>query len=153
MTTLLPVKQALFDLAGSTFDDTVRPMFSGRIVVESSDQDRLMIGDASGTTEPESLGPTRTMVEEYDVACIVSVTRNGDVDLQPTVTARAIELFEGFEYAIRSSPGQNLGVSGVRWAVVRGNWSLTEHPASDTKGKISTSVAFNVHVSAMYRLA
>jgi hypothetical protein len=152
VTTLLPVKQALFDLAGATFDDTVRAMYSARIVVDS-DADRLMIGNASGTVEPESLGPQRTMQEEYDVACIVSVTRNGDTDQQPIVTARAIEIYEGFEYAVRAAPGQNLGVAGVQWAGVTGNWTMTEHPASETKGKISTSFAFNVHVRAMFRLA
>lgn len=152
MTTVLPVKQALVTLGGDTFDDTVRTMFSARIVVDA-DADRLLIGDASGTFEPESLGPTRTVEELYDVACIVSVTKNGDADYQPIVTARAIELFEGFENAVRSYPGQNLGVTGVLWAGVLGNWSLTEHPASDTGGKISTSFAFNVRVRAMTRLA
>lgn len=152
MSTLLPVKQALFDLVGATFDDTVRGMYSARIVVDA-EADRVMIGNASGTLQPESLGPQRTVQEEYDVTCIVSVTRNGDTDYQPVVTARAIELFEGFEYAVRAATGQNLGVTGVRWAGVQGNWSMTEHLASDTKGKISTSIEFNVHVSAMFRLA
>lgn len=151
MTTVLDVKQALFDLGGATFDDTVRTMYSGRVVVDAA-LDRFMIGDVSGTTEPESLGPQRTVQEDYDVECIISVTQNGDADQQPIVTARAVSLFEGIENAIRAYPGQNLGVADVMWAAVLGNWSLTEHPASDTKGKISTSFKFLVHVRAIYRL-
>jgi hypothetical protein len=151
VTTVLDVKQALYDLGVATFDDTVRTMYSARVVVDAA-LDRLLIGNANGTTEPESLGPQRTVQEEYDVACTISVTQNGDVDQQPQVTARAIELFEGFEHAVRAYPGQNLGVADVLWAGVTGNWSMTEHTATETKGKISTSFEFNVHVRAMFRL-
>lgn len=151
MTTVLDVKQALYDLGQATFDDTVRTMYSARVVVDAA-LDRLLIGNAAGTVEPESLGPQRTVQEEYDVTCIISVTQNGDVDQQPQVTARAVELFEGFEHAVRNYTGQNLGVADVLWAGVTGNWSLTEHVASDTKGKISTSIEFLVHVKAMFRL-
>jgi hypothetical protein len=113
---------------------------------------RLRIGRVIGESEPEAMGTTRPMSEAYDVECVLSLTRNSDVSDQEAVTLQVLDWFAVAELAVRSSPAQTVGVTGVRWAVVMGRWELTEHPASDTGGPISSSYLFNVHVEANYRL-
>lgn len=152
MSTAGPVKAALLALWQATFDPSVvQVTYGGRIAVAGAQ--RLSIGNAIGRSAPEALGPQRTMQEEYDVVCVVSVTQPGTVDDQQLVTDQALALFTGAEYAVRSVPGQNLGVSGVMYAGVEGDWQMTEAPASETGGPINASYEFRVHVRAIYRLS
>lgn len=113
---------------------------------------RLRIGDVEGESQPEAMGPTRPMSEAYDIECHISFTVNTDVGDQESATRQVLAWFDVAEVAIRASPDQAIGVAGVRWAVVMGRWALTQHPASDTGGPISTSFMFKVHVEANYRL-
>jgi hypothetical protein len=135
-----------------TFDDTVWVKIGKRVTIDSGDRDRVWITDATGTTQPEALGPQRPVEEEYDIACEISVTRQGSVDDAELVLLRAIELWEGAEHAVRAVPGQNLGIPDIQWSGAVGGWSIKEAPASETKGPISTAISFNVHVRAMFRL-
>jgi hypothetical protein len=120
--------------------------------VTISPGERLVIGDAQGTSEPTALGPDRPMDEDYEVTCKLSVTQNGPIDIQQQVTERVYALHALFEVAIRTVPGMNLGVTGVTWAYVAGSWDLTEAPASNTGGPINASLEFHVRVRARYRL-
>jgi len=113
---------------------------------------RLRIGKVRGTSNPEALGPTRPMLEVYDVECILSYTVQGTIDDQSAVTTQVMDWYAVAEYAVRASPSQTVGVPGVRWAVVMGDFELTEAEASETGGPINASFTFNVHVEAMYRL-
>lgn len=153
MTTVGDVKTALRVLGESVFDPAeVLVKFGSRVTITVA-PGILSIGNATGTTEPEALGPQRSVEEVYDLECVISYTVDGTVDDQEGVTLATIAIFEGFEHAVRSVPGQNLGVAGVLWAGCTGNWSMRESPASETKGRINTSMTFNVRVRAMYRLS
>lgn len=153
MSTAGPVKTALRELWQATFDPgVVRVTFGKRVTVKTGAA-WLAIGDITGDSAPETLGPQRTMKEEYDVECVLSWGVNGSVDDQELVTLQLLEWFTGAEEAVRASPGQNLGVPGVEWAVVSGGFGLKEAAASETQGPISASFSFNVHVRAIYRLS
>jgi hypothetical protein len=152
MSTVGPALLALRDLFDATFDDTVWVKLGKRITIDDGIRDRLWIGDATGTFTPGGLGPSRPVTEEYDISCDISVTRQGSVEDQEAVTLRAIELWEGAEHALSAVPGQNLGIPAIEWAAVSGGWGFKEATASETKGPISTSLQFNVHVRALFRL-
>lgn len=152
MTTVGTVRAALKTLWSATFDPAVLQVTYGNRVTVSSPA-RLSIGDAEGDTTAESLGPQRTVEENYDVRCVLSVSSSGGVDDQQRVTEQLLTLFDAAEYAIRASPSQTLGVPGVLWVMVLGSWGLTEAPASDTKGAINASFEFRVHVRARYQLS
>jgi hypothetical protein len=113
---------------------------------------RLIVGDIEGDTQPEAAGPTRPVIEIYDVRCLISATSNGAVDDQQRITEQVISMYQAYDLAIRGSTQQNLGVAGVRWAGIVGSWSMKEAEASETGGKINTSMEFRVHVEANYRL-
>jgi hypothetical protein len=152
MSTVGDVKTALRVLWQSTFTaDELRVTFGNRITVGAG-HSRLVIGDVSGTTEPESLGPTRTVDEEYDIQCEISRTVQGSSADQEAVTLAVLQLFETAEHAVRASAGQNLGVTDVIWAGCTGGFDLKEASASETNGPINASFAFAVHVRARYRL-
>ena len=152
MSTRLAVKSALKTLGRATFDPAVVNVEFGPRAQLSIPGGRLRIGNVTGDSQPEALGPSRPMLEVYDVECVLSYTVNADADQQETVTAQVEAWFTTFEFAVRASPDQALGVPGVRWAVVMGRFDQTDHPASETSGPISASLLFNVHVEAMYRL-
>ena len=153
MTTVGDALVALRVLFTSTFiaDDQLLVRLGNRGQLNAG-QNLLMIGDATGTTTPESLGPQRTVEEEYDIACEISVTVQGSVQDQEAVTLRAIDLYQMAEHAVRAVPGQDLGIPEIMWAGVTGGWGFKEAKASETGGPISTAFSFNVHVRAMYRL-
>ncbi len=148
MSTVPAVRAALVALGTSTLGFTAG--YGGRVTF--SGDERFVVGGAKGASEPTALGPTRTMDEDYEVTCRISVTSSGTADIQQQVTERAWALHALFEVALRSVPGMNLGVSGVVWAYAAGDWELTEAPASDTGGKINASIEFHVRVKARYRL-
>lgn len=153
-TTIGPVKTALKVLWRATFDhpQTVYVTFGSRVVTPPPGASRLVIGNVTGEQQPEALGPSRTVQEDYDVECILSHTLNGTSDDQEDVTLALLDLYAGAEYAVRSHPGQDLGVPGVLWTSVEGRFELKEAPASETEGAINAAFTFNVHVRAMYRL-
>ena len=148
MSTVPAVRAALVALGTSTLGLTAG--YGGRVTF--SPGERLVVGDAKGSSEPTALGPTRTMDEDYEVTCKLSVSQNGTVDIQQQVTERVYALHALYEVAIRTVPGMNLGVSGVIWAYVAGDWELTEPPASVTGGPVNASLEFHVRVKARYRL-
>jgi hypothetical protein len=148
MSTVPAVRAALVALGTSTLGFTAG--YGSRVTI--SPGERLVVGDAKGTSEPTGLAPTRPMEENYEVTCRLSVTQNGTVDIQQQVTERAWALHALYEVAIRTVPGMNLGVAGVSWAYVAGEWEETQAPASDTGGPVNTSIEFHVRVRASYRL-
>lgn len=148
MSSFPAVKAALVALGTSTLGFTAG--YGGRVTVSPSE--RLLVGGAKGTSEPTALAPTRPMDEDYEVVCTLSVTQNGTVDIQQQVTERVWALYSLYEVAIRTVPGMNLGVAGVTWAYVAGDWELTEPPASETGGPVNASLEFHVRVRARYRL-
>lgn len=148
MSSFPAVKAALVAMGTSTLGLTAG--YGGRVTL--SPGERFVVTGARGVSEPTALGPDRPMDENYEVVCILSVTQNGTVDLQQAVTERVWALHALYEVAIRTVPGMNLGVPGVKWAYVAGDWELTEAPASETRGPINTSLEFHVRVSARYRL-
>lgn len=152
MTTLGPVRAALKTLWSATFDPALLQVTYGNRVTVSSPA-RLAIGDAEGDSQAESLGPKRTMQEEYDIRCVLSVSSQGSVEDQQRVTEQCLALFDTAEYAIRASTSMTLDVPGVIYVLVLGSWGLTEPPASDTKGAINASYEFRVHVRARYQLS
>jgi hypothetical protein len=144
---------ALRTLWQATFDPgVVRVTFGKRVTIKTSAA-WLAIGDVTGDSAPETLGPQRTMKEEYDVECLLSYSTQGTVDDQEAVALQVLEWFTGAEEAVRAFPGQNLGVPGVEWAVVTGGFGLKQADASETRGPINASFSFNVHVRAIYRLS
>jgi hypothetical protein len=152
MSTVPLVRAALKELRQATFDPA-------DVVVEFGPRERgytagarLRIGRVTGRSDPEALGPRRSMAEEYDVECVLSYTRNTTVDQQEAVATQVMDWFNVAEYAIRASPSQTLDVPGVLWVVVMGDFELTDTPASETGGPINASYLFNVHVRAMYAL-
>lgn len=152
MSTLGPVKAALLTLWQATFNpDQVVVQYGPRVGLATAGG-RLRIGNARGTSVPEAAGPKRPMQEEYDVECVLSYTVNGGSDGQQLVTEQVLAWFDVAEYAVRASPSQSLGVAGVNWAVVSGDWALVEAPAEETTGPINSALTFNVHVRALYRL-
>jgi hypothetical protein len=147
-----PVKTALKDLGRATFPTaTVLTTFGNRVTVTGAGG-RLTIGNALGDALPESLGPHRTMENNYDVVCKLSSTINGTIDDQERCTLRALTWFDDFETAVRSVTGQNLGVTGVIWAGWMGEWELTEADAQDTKGEVNTVIEFKIHVRSRSNL-
>ncbi len=150
MSTVPAVRSALVALWSLALGPDVTPGYGSRVTV--SPGERLVVGDARGSSEPITLGTTRQMEENYEVTCTISVTRNGAVDIQQAVTERAYAIFDLAEVALRSVAGENAGVSAVIWAYVGGDWELTEAPASDTGGPINASIEFRVRVRARYRL-
>jgi hypothetical protein len=153
MTTAGLVKTALRELWQDTFDQSVVRVTFGKRVTIKTGAAWLAIGNVAGDSQPEALGPQRTMKEEYDVECVLSWGVNGSVDDQERVTLQVLEWAEGAEHAVRAFAGQNLGVPGVEWAAVIGGFSLREAEASETQGPIGASFSFNVHVRAIYRLS
>jgi hypothetical protein len=149
VSTVPDVKAALVAL-WTTALAPVKPRYGSRVTVTPGE--RLVIGDVRGTTESTSLGPARQMQERYDVTCTISVTQSGTADTQQQVTERAFALYDLAEVAVRSVAGENLGISAVVLAYVAGDFSLTEAPASDTRGPVNASIEFNVRVQARYRL-
>lgn len=151
MTTIGLVRAALLELWSGVFDPAdLQVSYGSRVTVSSPC--RLVIGNVEGNSAPESLGPSRTMQEVYDIRCVISASSKGSVDDQQRVTELVLSLFDTAEYAIRASPSQTLDVPGVLLVNVEGSWSLTEAPASDTEGAINASYEFRVHVRARYRL-
>lgn len=149
--TLRPFRAALRTLWVATFDPAVVQVTYGPRVTASLGQ-RIMIGDAEGTCEPEALGPRRNMAEEYDVRCIASVSMPATPEDQQTVTDTCLALFDAAELAVRSAPTMTLAVPGVLRANIEGAWSLVERTASETSGSIGASFEFRVHVEARYSL-
>jgi hypothetical protein len=154
VSTVQPVRRALRTLWLATFPPTgdVQVML-GRRGPGRNDR-RLCIGDATGTAEPEALGPRRPMLEEYEVLCIASVTTSlsSDDDDQASVTDDVVAIQAAAEQALRGNPTQTLGVAGVEWLVIAGDWSLRETPASETGGPLSAVYEFRVRVRARYQL-
>ncbi len=148
MSTIPAVKAALIALWAPVLGIT--PGYGARVTVSAGE--RLVVGDARGSSEPITLGPNRQMEENYEVACTLSVTRNGTVDIQQQVTERVFALYDLAEVALRSVPGENLGVTGVLLAYVAGDLELTEAAASDTNGPANAALEFTVRVRARYRL-
>lgn len=148
MSTVPAVKAALIALWATALDIT--PGYGPRVTVSTGE--RLVVGDARGTSEPVTLGPNRQMEENYEVSCVLSVTRSGTVDIQQQVTERVFALYDLAEVAVRSVTGENLGVTGVLLAYVAGDFELTEAAASDTNGPVNASLEFAVRVQARYRL-
>lgn len=150
MSSVPAVKAALVALWTTALAPDVVTGYGNRVTLSPSE--RLTVGSARGTTEPITLGPTRQMEENYELACLLSVTQDGPVDIQQQVTERAFVLFGLAEVALRSVGSENAGVTGVLLAYVAGDFELTEAPAADTGGKINSTIAFTVRVQARYRL-
>lgn len=149
MSTVPAVKAALVVLWTPALG--IVPGYGSRVTISRAE--RLIIGNARGSSEPITLGPNRQMEEQYSITCTISVTQSGTVDIQQQVTERAFALYDLAEVAVRSVPGQNLAVTGVLLAYVAGDFELTEAEASDTKGQINASLEFRVRVQARYRLS
>jgi hypothetical protein len=113
---------------------------------------RLTIGNVTGKNEAEAFGPIRPMAEEYDVACLLSFTVNGEISDQEMVSDTVMGFYERAERAVRASPSQTLGVPGVMLANVEGDFGLKHAEASETGGPINSTYEFNVHVQARYQL-
>lgn len=149
--TIVPVKAALLALWQTTFaNQEVTVSYGSRAVISHSAW--LVIGNVTGSNDPEALGPRRAMTEEYDVECTLSVGRSGTVDQQQACTERCMSLYAAAELAVRSSASQTLGVTGVLWSIVMGSFTLEEAPASETNGRLNSTYKFNVHVRARYEL-
>lgn len=151
-TTLGPAKAALLALWRAAVVGTdVQVTYGKRVTLAAGE--RVTIGGATGETQPQSLGPKRQMRENYDIKCMVSVTRNGTVDDQQAVTERCLELVALLEQTLRALPNENLGLPAIDvGAWVEGQWEMGESDATDTAGPINTWYEFNVHVQARFRL-
>jgi hypothetical protein len=144
------VRQALVDLWTPLFPNA-RVLRGGRYLTSTSEL--VVVGEAVGVTEPITLGPTRQLEETYSIQCTISVTWNGSVDQQVAVEDRAEDMFTAAELAVRSSPGQNLGVPGVLWVVITGDWTAKDGDATDTNGQINSQIEFIAAVKARNRLS
>lgn len=150
MSSVPAVKAALVALGTSTLALAQPAEYGADFVISGSE--RLVVAGAKGASEPVALGPDRPMDEDYEVTCVLSVTQNGSPDIEQQVTERVWALHALYEVAIRTVPGMNLGVPGVIWAYVAGDWELTVPPPSETHGPVNVALEFHVRVKARYRL-
>jgi len=146
MTTIAVAKAALRDLWVPSLAP-VRIIYGPRAAPRAPEWLRIL--GVTGTRTPATQGPDRLMEEQYTINCELTVTLvgDGDEDLQQIVTERAVAIYEAAETAVRSTPGERIGVPGVLLAMVAGRFTLTEaQPAAETP--CTTTITFGVDVSA-----